>query len=401
MEQLIQCIQTHYTDSIDTNKTTSDFINHMKQEYGIYVKHDTDTNRMLFRYHRDHSTSTSTNNTTNKSIIKPDLTNPLVQVCRGLVCDVDTMKPICYTFHTKLEYERFRETVPWDRVRVTPYYDGTLINVYHHLGEWRISTRGMLDAKKAYWFSDRSFEELFRETFSIEDEGLDTEKCYSFVLQHRENRIVSNIHLDRSILVRVRDMKSLAVESSGMAEDLTSGWTSYREMETAVQSMTYDEAGLFLEDTQGNGVHTRIMSPEYTRVEALRANTPNPVYHLLDIRNRGLRREYLAAYPESDEAMHNLETIVEEVIGCTHDCYQTVYVKKTYVDIPVHLRKLVHNLHDEYYRRKLTQGCKQPAITPSVIADYFNRLTVSHQYRLLSPAFRKCTTPVTLSPVVQ
>lgn len=365
MDQLLECIQTQFTDTKET-----DFIQYMKQEYGLHVKYDPNTNRILFRYHRNDRDST------------PDFSNPLVQVCRGLICEVNNHRPICYAFNTKLDYELFRETVPWENVRVTRYYDGTLINVYYHMGEWRISTKGVIDANQAYWFSNRSFEELFRETFTPEEENLDTGKCYSFVLQHQENRIVSNVPQNRSILVRVRDLETFIVEPSSKADELTSSWTSYEEMETAVLSMTYDAAGLFLEDTRDNGVHTSIMSPDYVRVAALRTNTPNKVYHLLHLRARGLHDEYLALYPEDRDAMDRVKTVVDKVVECTHNCYQTIYVQKTYVDIPVHLRKLVHSLHEEYYRRKLTNGCKQPAITTSVIKDYFNKLPVSQQYRL-------------------
>jgi hypothetical protein len=273
---------------------------HMYTTYQIQTKWD--DKRILLRYRKGDGV---------------DMTSPLVQCCRSLIVDrfSRTPKPVCRTFSAKQEYDMFREENEYSSVTVSPYYDGTMINVYNIHGDWYHSTKGMLDANKAYWTSSQSFGELFQDAsgglpYDLLD-TLDPELCYSFVLQHPENRIVTPIDAPRVVLVLVLNRitgesiplidlpKELWTEQIHAAEVSKESYANYEDLEKAVQEMS---DGVFLTGPSG---HTRLMSPEYSIVAGLRGNSPNHTHNLLQNINEGSTRRnlYLHYYPEDSSEL--------------------------------------------------------------------------------------------------
>ena len=314
---------------------------HMYTTYCIQIKWD--DKRILLRYRKEDGA---------------DMTSPLVQCCRSLIVDrlSSTPKPVCRTFSAKQEYDMFREENEYSSVTVSPYYDGTMINVYNILGKWYHSTKGMLDANKAYWTSSQSFGELFQDAsgglpYDLLD-TLDPELCYSFVLQHPENRIVTPIDAPRVVLVLVLNRitgesiplidlpKELWTEQIHAAEVSTESYANYEELETAVQGMS----GVFLTGPSG---HTRLMSPEYSIVAGLRGNSPNHTHNLLENINEGSTRRnlYLHYYPEDSSELLELQQFQEQLLLDTEMYYKKIYIENKYTTMPPYIQKWVHDIH--------------------------------------------------------
>lgn len=76
-------------------------------------------------------------------------------------------------------------------LRVEYCEDGTMIRLYNYNDNWYTSTTRCMDARKSFWSSNRSFDELFWDVFDKSLlSTLDKKYTYVFVLLHRENRIV-------------------------------------------------------------------------------------------------------------------------------------------------------------------------------------------------------------------
>ena len=74
--------------------------------------------------------------------------------------------------------------------------EGTMINLFwnDYLDEWDIATKNSLGGKYSFYQDNKkTFRTMFLETMNnqqIEFEHFDKKLCYSFVLQHPDNRIV-------------------------------------------------------------------------------------------------------------------------------------------------------------------------------------------------------------------
>ena len=75
-------------------------------------------------------------------------------------------------------------------VIIEEFYDGTMINMFRHKGVNYVSTRSCLGAHNKYR-SIKTFNTMFSECIDFElFDKLDENYCYSFLLQHPNNRIV-------------------------------------------------------------------------------------------------------------------------------------------------------------------------------------------------------------------
>ena len=76
------------------------------------------------------------------------------------------------------------------------FVEGTMINLFYdkNINKWECATRSTIGANvKFYQNSSKTFREMFFETFDlyhIDYNDFDKNCCYSFILQHKENRIV-------------------------------------------------------------------------------------------------------------------------------------------------------------------------------------------------------------------
>jgi len=139
---------------------------------------------------------------------KSDFTLPFMKQCRGTILEKGTNKIVCYTFDKGLDFEFSDydlndkemqlkvvggEDLDWNSCQVEESVDGTQIRLFYYDGKWCKATTRCSDAYRAYWYSDRSFGDLFDEAAELGGfnyDALDKSCCYSFVLCHPENRIV-------------------------------------------------------------------------------------------------------------------------------------------------------------------------------------------------------------------
>jgi len=83
--------------------------------------------------------------------------------------------------------------------RAEQYIEGTMINVFYDQDAWEISTRSTVGAKIVFFRNDgntTTFRDMFMDAcnhVNLDFNYLDKTVCYSFILQHPENRIVSPI----------------------------------------------------------------------------------------------------------------------------------------------------------------------------------------------------------------
>mgnify|MGYP001319212674 CR=1 FL=1 len=157
----------------------------LKLQYGISIKHSEDHPELVMLEYSPVS----------------DMSNPICQECRGLILERGTFGIVCKTFNKFFNYYEpeaypVLQKMDWASVRVLEKMDGSLIQVYSHNDEWRMSTSGTINAFKAgVNRGKKTFGGLFLE--ALEYQGTSWEEltgqldpccCYAFELVSPDNR---------------------------------------------------------------------------------------------------------------------------------------------------------------------------------------------------------------------
>lgn len=125
-------------------------------------------------------------------------TAPVVMECRGIVLEKNTWECISYPLHRFFNAGEAPQVCrangfSYRYARVQQKIDGSLISVFPYMGEWRLATRGMIDARGPISFGNMTFAELFKKTVIWRTfvEKLNEGYCYYFELTSPFNKNVT------------------------------------------------------------------------------------------------------------------------------------------------------------------------------------------------------------------
>ncbi len=300
--------------------------------------------------------------------------NPWMRYCRGAIINMDTNRVICVppTKSVKkqdINLDDYDETFTFE-----PLIDGTMINMFYHNDQWMISTRSSIGARNS-WDEKIRFSELFENVRGTEwYSRLNKDRCYSFVLQHRKNRIVSQIMEDNIILVEVHDVKDnlRRLEQSDFDNLLDFGIESNVIMikENSVHyfnpELSFSIKGFTIKK---GSMRVKWINPNYDYVCNLKTNFNNKFLSYINLRQEWKLSEYLRYFPE-ERHMYNLYRERYNIIkNKLYDAYVNVNINKSIklneVDFP--LRPLVYEIHGYYLKTK-------HKINMSYINDYMQGL---------------------------
>ena len=133
------------------------------------------------------------------SQVDSDMSLKIVQECRGLILDEDTLEIVSFPF-TKFfnVQEPLAAKIDWNTAKISEKIDGSLVKIVNIDSDLLISTNGTIDAFKAPLVEQvgckwKSFGELVREVFfkkNIKNSMFDEGFTYMFELTSPYTRIV-------------------------------------------------------------------------------------------------------------------------------------------------------------------------------------------------------------------
>jgi hypothetical protein len=285
---------------------------------------------------------------------------------------------------------------------VSEFVEGTMINVFWDnriglTGGWEIATRNTVGGNCRF-FKDsvstqeqKTFRQMFLETCekvhislgSGSDDNtptatpastsgvLDKKYCYSFVMQHPENRIVVPFHECRLYLIdvfeidqesgsvysRLEEIQAAHVFSSTcvcfptkesplpsysqLVDTFASPNTPYHIMGTVIENRTTWE-------------RTKIRNPMYEQVKQLRGNQAKLQYQYLVLRRDGRVKDFLQYYPEKSASFRHYRDQVHLFTLTLYRNYVDCFIakKKTLAEFPLPYRKHMAYLHHAVYLRR-------------------------------------------------
>ena len=352
------------------NYTSDEDFNKNLKHLGLQYFENNETGLTLVKY-----------NQANKSIY--DFNNELIRYARGLVFDRKTRKILCIPPEKSMHIVPFSQNISldkWTEVKIEEFVDGTMINCFNHEGSWHISTRSFIGAN-CKWYSQKRFNEMFEEAKGNMDfDKLNPNICYTFVLMHPENRIVTNYSDAGICLVQAREINSDSfidhdlkmvqkiLEEQGITVSVPFQYKIDKpeDINEIIKQMDYQKQGLVF---KYNGLRSKVRNTEYDKAKHLRGNNKNSFFNYIELRQKSMIKDYLQYFPEFKEEFNEYRKKVESATMNLFNWYKQAYIYKVKdkKEIPFELRPLCYEMHGMFLdtRKKWERAD---------VINYFNRI---------------------------
>ncbi len=303
------------------------------------------------------------------------------------------------------------------------FIEGTMINVFWDdsiglTGGWEISTRNTVGATSSFYkgLKSKTFRDMFLEA-ALENrlvmDNLEKDKCYSFVLQHPENRIVVPFKQPQLYLVAVYSIRNEEEEETGTSAVYIDVFDSqdFRDIffalnttvmfpkvykfekysdlidEFASMNTAYSVVGVVLHNKE-TGERAKIRNPVYEQVRNLRGNQPKLQYQYLSLRKEGKVGDFLKFYPENKKEFSGFRDQVHLFTNTLFANYISCYVKKEkpLIEFSEQYRTHMYNIHQKYLHELREQKL---FVNNVLVQKYVNELHPSLLMYCLNYQMRK------------
>lgn len=334
--------------------------------------------------------------------VKDRLFTPLENSLLGTIFEKGTNKVIFYGLNN---FSNNLEKVG-ENYAVEEFIDGTQINVWYYNG-WKLSTNNKIDAFNSRWGTERSFGELFEEVVDIGKLELNPRYCYSFILQHVENRIVSPInenkvwHIEsRNLITGEPEYIELGLDHPRLVylDEFIDDWIDrlpidneekysifrrnenrkigieemVKILERVNNAMDYSFPG-FIVYSSDRSIRYEVKNGEYERILGIRQISPNWEYIIIDlIKNKLDNLELFDIYPEQRCKWFQMMTDIVLMKYMIYDLYYCIRVEKRYVPLESYLKSVLYEIHKIYLEN--VKKDSEFKITIKEIDSYFSKI---------------------------
>ena len=298
------------------------------------------------------------------------------------------------------------------------FIEGTMINVFWDKtiginGGWEIATRNTVGADVCF-YKDCKNAKTFRKMFldaahdnNLNLNMLNPQYCYSFVLQHPENRIVvpfkktaiylvevyEIINENNTVIVQCVDIELVKYYSlwseTGIQFPKIYNFENYNELIQTYASMntSYDILGVIIKNKITHN-RCKIRNPVYEYVRNLKGNQPKIQYQYLCLRQQGKIGDFLKYYPENKKDFSFFRKLLHEFTAILYKNYISCYIKKErpLLEFPEQFRTHMFHIHS-LYTNELKPDNKY--VNNIVVINYVNKLHPSLQMHGLNAPLRK------------
>lgn len=297
-----------------------------------------------------------------------DLNNIIVNICNGIIIDKNTLKIVCYTFNKCSNQTDLPENLCKDNLYVETALEGTLLRMYYYDNKWMYSTKKCIDATKAKWLSDKNFLEMFKDCIAFNNRDnieniLDKNNCYSFIITHPENNIVTPYSVPIAFHISTRNMNNLYEISENIGFPMIEkklinkdGLSTFFSKILNDTSILYE--GFIFIDTNYN--RWKIKTPVFNKVRELWGNTNNRFLRYLELRkDPEILKEYIIYYPYDKVNFLNYEKKIVEFAKFILTNYIEKHITKKIDKIPSYLAKVIYKLHGNFFKDKIRTDCNK------------------------------------------
>jgi len=274
----------------------------------------------------------------------------VVSQYRGVIVEKDTNRPVCYTFNKMSRH--FPDEWTLEDCNITVSCDGSQIKVFFHRqkNHWVVSTTRRIDAARSYFFSNKSFMEMWQDaSTSLNWNKLDKNCCYSFVLAHPDNRVVARHNKPFLTHVFTRNMTTFEAVSDdiGIPKPQPVNFKTKNDIWKSIKRLPYYKEGYVV---QKGDTFIKLVNSKYQEVKELRGSSSSLLFHYFHLKKQNKVRQFLSYYPESSETFKYFNDCFENLCVLAYNEYVLLRVRKV-IQPPQVLRFLkpvlyrVHGIH--------------------------------------------------------
>tara|TARA_B100000927_G_C16429978_1_gene455124 strand:+ start:190 stop:1341 length:1152 start_codon:yes stop_codon:yes gene_type:complete len=320
-------------------------------------------------------------------------------LCRSIITMNDSI--VSFSPPKTLDYTYFKSSIAIKDTIIEELIDGTMINLFYNrcLNKWEIATRKTVGGNNGFYrASSKTFKELYneiRKEINLNYDFLSKHFCYTFIMQHRENRIVTPVINNNLYLVAVYEISGTSVYNVDIASDVITSLFKQTQIKfpqrISTEGITYDkiynvysepgritlDKGYIIKNIE-TGRHTTVINPIYTEIKNLRGNQPKLQYQYLSLRKHGKVNEYLRYYPEEfleiTKYRDQLHQFTSNLFNNYIKCF--IYKECALKNYPFQYKVNMYTLH-EIYKNDLRPFKK--CITKNRVIEYVNSLNPEQQ----------------------
>ena len=280
-------------------------------------------------------------------------------------------------------------TISLEDAKQEEIIDGTMINVFYD-GEWMISTKTILGAQTRFYQDAPTFADMFQDACihcNLFLNRLNPLHCYSFVLQHPDNRIVTPIDEPKLYLVEVYRIEDNVIHLCLDRHEFATTWVRYPETfffstEEDIQSYLlnepYSKKGIMIKKGFQRG---KYINPAYTHVETIHGNHHHLTFAFLQ--HLTTQEEWLLYYPEytndASKYQSRLTTYIDLLYVYYVECF--IHKKKGLKEYDNLYKYHLYALHGLYLSK-----LKPRRMYKKYVVDYIYHLGHEHLHNILECA---------------
>lgn len=325
-------------------------------------------------------------------------------LCRSVIIN-ENNKVVSYAPSKSIPFDIFKEKYPDNANQLliaSEFVEGTMINIFWDetiglSGGWEIATRNSVGANCGFFQSKsaKTFRTMFLEAAAENNlifDNLNKQYCFSFVLQHSENRIVIPFKKPQLYLVAAYSINHISddvieVYNNSLSLVKEFNWTNttikfpevftftdYSQLIDKFASMNapYDIMGVVIQN-EDTAERTKIRNPVYEEIKALRGNQPKLQYQYISLRKQGKVNDYLKHYNEHKDMFNEFKNQIHNFTNTLFANYLSCYVKKEkrLIEFPPQYRTHMFKLHQTYISELINQKLY---INKSFVINYVNNM---------------------------
>ena len=315
--------------------------------------------------------------------------NDMTRNIRSVVVDNNNKKIVSLSPSKSLYLDEFISKYPnFDEVIIEEFIEGTMINLFWDVYEekWKISTKTTIDGNVIF-FSNKTFNDMFYETIDyckLDLSTLNKSYCYSFVMQHPSNRIVTAFVKPSLWLIEAYNMENQQflntreiIHSFNKNVKCPSILTHFSNYSDLVNYYNDNDTpsyfmGIIIRKT-GTNIRTKIRNPNYEKIRLLRGNSSNLQYHYFTLVNENKVDEFLHYYPEYIKKIKKYSSIDNKFINNLYKNYVSCYINKKLIlkHFPKNYRTHMFYIH-QIYLNQLKPHKK--VVKYEVVNDYVKKM---------------------------
>ena len=290
-----------------------------------------------------------------------------------------------------LNKNRFMEENELSKCIQLDFAEGTMVNVFWDktADEWNINTKSCIGARCS-WNSDKTFRFLFLDAMNetqLEFDELDKNYCYSFVLQHPENKIVVPLTEKKLILTNVYEINNEGENITITSRpDVVKNFKGNHIFENTIESfefwdellehyasdnLEYTQQGIVVVNKEGHRLKLR--NRNYERVKHLKGNNPKLQFHYYYLRQKGMVSEFLKYYPEYRALFSQFRNDMHSFTAQLHVNYINCFIQKQkkLSEYPYQYKPHMYALQEKYINELFHE---KKYVNKQVVIDYVNSL---------------------------